>query len=256
MTGSSEKIEEALAALREAMSRVVREEQLRDQLTGLGNDQALTEWIKTQIDQQKPFWIAFLEVDRFKEINDAFGYTNADTLLQKIAEQLTLASSFFPNGVVPFRAHGDEFFLAGPLLAGDEDEVASALDHVKATIGRMKVRVLQVERLMQCTVSVGWTTSRDEAKGGQRGLRHNLELATSAAKHRGRDRVVRYGDDLLKSEVVSVRGDCGKCGSSFAASIPRGALAAEPTLYCPNCGASRPRPPIVPPAAAQAEQDI
>lgn len=52
---------------------------------------------------------------RFKEINDIFGYTNADTLLKRIAEQLT-TSSFFPHGVAAFRAHGDEFYLAGALL--------------------------------------------------------------------------------------------------------------------------------------------
>ena len=120
MTSSAEKIDEALRALREVVAEVVRDEQLRDQLTKLGNDHALTEWIKTTMARQTPFWIAFLEVDRFKEINDVFGYTNADTLLKRIAEQLTTASSYFPQGVTAFRAHGDEFYLAGALVEDEE----------------------------------------------------------------------------------------------------------------------------------------
>lgn len=246
MTSSHEKIDEALGALREVVSQVVREEQLRDQLTKLGNDHALTDWITVTMDRQVPFWIAFLEVDRFKEINDIFGYTNADTLLKRIAEQLTTASSFFPHGVAAFRAHGDEFYLARALVDGEEDEIAAALDLVRASIGQMRIRVEGAPRLMSCTMSVGWTTSREQARGGERGLRHNLEVATAAAKHRGRDRVLRYSDDLHKADVISLR-----------ATIPRSALSADGKVRCPNCGEPGERPAIASPGATpQPHPDI
>ncbi len=256
MTASSERIDEALSSLRRVVSEVVRSEQLRDQLTGLGNDHALTEWIQARMTERDAFWIAFFEVDRFKEINDEFGYANADTLLQRIAEQLKIAASFFPNGVVPFRAHGDEFFLAGPLERAADAEIAGTLEHVKTSIGQMKVRVRDKPRPMVCTMSVGWTTSRDQAQGGERGLRHNLELATSEAKHLGRNRVVRYTDHLRKAEVVNLRRNCARCACSFSATIPRSALASDGRLHCPNCGDTMERPPVAPPAMPQSEPEI
>lgn len=257
MKDSSEPIEEALEALRAAVGQVVREEQLRDQLTGLGNDHALTEWIKGAIEQQAPFWIAFLEVDRFKEINDRYGYTNADTLLQKIAEQLTNAASYFPSGIVGFRAHGDEFYLVGSHQPDDDlADTESALNHIRESIGRMKVKVGGIDQPMSCTISVGWTISAEGAQEGERGLRHNLELATSAAKHRGRDQVVRFEASLTKADIVSLRSDCSKCHSSYSVSIPRTALTEEATLHCPNCGETRERPPVPEPKAEKDEPEI
>jgi diguanylate cyclase (GGDEF)-like protein len=257
VTDPSEPIEEALEALRSAVGRVVREEQLRDQLTGLGNDQALTEWIKGAIEQQDPFWTAFLEVDRFKEINDRYGYTNADTLLQKIAEQLSNAASYFPSGIVAFRAHGDEFYLVGRHLP-DEDvaDTESALNHIRESVGRMRVKVRGVDAPMSCTISVGWTTSADGAHEGERGLRHNLELATSAAKLRGRNQVVRFNASLSKNDVVSLRSDCSACHSSYSVSIPRSALTEAATLHCPNCGQTSERPPVPEPKIEKEEPEI
>lgn len=255
MTDSTAQIDDALEALRTAIVRVVRDEQLRDRLTGLGNDQALSEWIKEVIHEKRPFWIAFVEVDRFKETNDRFGYTNADILLEKIAEQLKLAATYFPHGLAAFRAHGDEFYLAGPLAADDPKDVAEALDHVRASIGRMKVRTAKPDDTMQCTVSVGWT-SEAEARGGEREVRHTLELATAAAKHQGRDRVVRFTADLAKQDLVSLRSDCPKCHASYSVSVPRTRLAAVAKLYCPNCGEPRDRPHVPVPAVAKPGQEI
>lgn len=243
MTDSSAQIDEALEALRTAIVRVVRDEQLRDRLTGLGNDQALSEWIKEVIHERRPFWIAFIEVDHFKETNDRFGYTNADILLEKIAEQLKLAATYFPQGLAAFRAHGDEFYLAGPLAADGLTDVPGALDHVRASIGRMKVRTAKPEDTMRCTVSIGWT-SEAEARGGEREVRHKLELATAAAKHEGRDRVVRFTADLAKLDLVSLRSDCPKCHTSYSMSVPRSQLGGTAKLHCPNCGDPRDRPHV------------
>ena len=88
-------IEAALEQLRGVIRSTVRAEQLVDQLTKLSNDDALNEWIQQQLVSAANFWLAFVEVDRFKSVNDEFGYDDADELLRQIAGQLTNAATSF-----------------------------------------------------------------------------------------------------------------------------------------------------------------
>lgn len=59
-------IEQALTALQKAVETTIRAEQLRDRLTGLGNDDALTELLKSSIEKTisagAVFWVAFQRV--------------------------------------------------------------------------------------------------------------------------------------------------------------------------------------------------
>ncbi|MGC4067957.1 MAG: GGDEF domain-containing protein [Polyangiaceae bacterium] len=81
MTPHNRTLDAALDELRRQIEALVREEQLRDQLTGLGNAQALSETLKTALESDVSFWLAFLDVDYFKRINDKYGYQLADGLL-------------------------------------------------------------------------------------------------------------------------------------------------------------------------------
>jgi diguanylate cyclase (GGDEF)-like protein len=85
-------VDEALDSLRSAVEATVRAEQLRDQLTGLANDLALTQRIEAGIQKRERFWIAFVEIDFFKRVNDEFGYDLADGLLKEVGRQLTNSS--------------------------------------------------------------------------------------------------------------------------------------------------------------------
>lgn len=74
----------------------------------------MKEWLDEQIEEGTPFFIGFLEVDRFKAVNDKFGYQNADEFLRKLAEVLSSSAQEHATlECVAFRAHGDEFYLAG-----------------------------------------------------------------------------------------------------------------------------------------------
>jgi len=111
---SEERVNQALEELRHAIRARVDAERLRDGLTDLGSDQALTAWLDDSIDEGNDFWIGFLEVDRFKSINDKFGYQDADEFLKALASVLKEVAADRPGQqCVAFRAHGDEFFLGG-----------------------------------------------------------------------------------------------------------------------------------------------
>lgn len=236
-------IEAALEQLREVLRRTVRAEQLVDQLTKLNNDDALNEWIQSQIEAGNDFWLAFVEVDRFKSVNDEFGYDDADELLRRIAKQLkNAAANFFLKPATAFRAHGDEFFIAG---AGNADGVPDAIDQVRTSIAALRVKAERGAKPMQCTVSIGWATSADAQVSGKdltkRSLRAIVETAVAEAK-RERNRVVRYGSHMDKHLTREGRADCGACRSRFTITIivedDRSSA-----LQCPNCGKEVERPP-------------
>ena len=171
MNRHREKLDAALDVLRREVEAVVREEQIRDQLTGLPNGFALSELLQSRIESNQEFWCAFVEVDYFKRINDQFSYEVADGLLQKIAKRLKAFEDYI-SGTIPIRAHGDEFYLFGPLTGeGIEERIHAALDRVREEISGISVPTEHGE--MRCTVSVGWLTSRD---GGDDVLTERLVL--------------------------------------------------------------------------------
>lgn len=237
----SPKLDEALDEVRRQIEALVREEQLRDQLTGLANSLALSEWLESATEGGEAYWCALVEVDYFKRINDRFTYALADELLKRIAKRLEAFEDYVPR-TLPVRAHGDEFYLVGRLV-GPPEVIEEALDRVRGEIGSVQV---PTERgSMQCTVSIGWMTTAD---GGPevvtaRSVLQMVEAAAAAAKIGGRNRVIRYTPEVKKSRRASLRDDCSACRASFTVEIPTDTTHNGP-LRCPNCGGELPRPEI------------
>lgn len=261
---TSPRIEEALKELERLFRDAIRAEQLVDGLTGLPNSPALDQCLATaldkNVDKTKGFWVAMVEIDYFKRVNDEFGYQRADSLLKEIAQQLQNGRAFFPESATAFRAHGDEFFLFGPLATTSSDAITKGLEQIRGSISLASVPVSTKEAgsapraagPMRCTVSIGWTTSA-EASGGVRGLYDELERAVSFAKRKGRDRVVRFDKSMSAGAVITVRETCNKCESAYTCDSPRDRRL-EDQLYCPNCGDRKDRPP--PPKTAPPPADI
>lgn len=251
MPSSEVSIENALSALRLAIKHELRAERLRDSLTQLGNGEALNEWLQEQIDSQSPFWIAFFEVDRFKSVNDQFGYPNANQLLKKIAEHLNgNAKDYFISEINAFRAHGDEFFLAGHINDSSitPEDLHHALDQTRASISaiRLPIRKNGLQSAMHCTVSVGWMLSEDslaaEPNTGltPQGVIDKLQQAVARAKQ-DRNCVVRFDPSHSDAPTADGRQDCKSCKAKFSITIPQSRLQ-HGELSCPNCGAQLERP--------------
>jgi diguanylate cyclase (GGDEF)-like protein len=246
-------IENQLEQLRAAILAVVRREQRVDRLTGLANDEALNEWIAERIEDEDPFWLAFVEVDHFKAINQKYEYENADRMLERVAAQLrNAAENFFSPSATPFRAHGDEFFLGGSwdkARDAEEKHVLEGLDHLRSAIAAHRVEARDAagsnSGTMRCTVSIGWATSSDatlpEEPLKRQRLRACLEDAVAEAKWRRRNNVVRYEPSMSKRSGLDGRSDCDSCGTWFTVIIPSNHKE-QGDLHCPNCGRSVTRP--------------
>lgn len=188
-SSSADPIELALAQLHAAVREQLRSEQLTDRLTRLPNNEALSEWLEEKVESGEDFWIAFVEIDRFKSVNDEFGYESANEFLRRLAARLSAASrDYFAAGVLAFRAHGDEFYLAGPVasVGALQEELAAKLEHVRSDIAQIQVAVENAGRPLRCTVSIGWLFSADSRATSdgctQPAVRRQLEIAVSEAK--------------------------------------------------------------------------
>ncbi|MFA5215661.1 putative bifunctional diguanylate cyclase/phosphodiesterase [Sulfuricurvum sp.] len=81
-----------------------------DPLTNLPNRLSLIETLtqKTSTTQRDPFALFFLDLDRFKEINDSYGHRFGDTLLIRMTH---LLQTVFPPDTFIVRTGGDEFVM-------------------------------------------------------------------------------------------------------------------------------------------------
>ena len=96
-----------------------------DTLTGLPNRAALVPWIQQAIVQARasgaPLAVLLLDVDRFKQINDALGHTFGDVVLCRVAARLRAA---VPADGLVARLGGDEFAVC---LLGASVDAARAV---------------------------------------------------------------------------------------------------------------------------------
>ncbi|MCG2600782.1 MAG: GGDEF domain-containing protein, partial [Achromobacter sp.] len=107
----------------------LRYQATHDYLTGLPNRRQCMDTLSTAIAEAEQALAAqgptlavlFLDLDRFKEVNDAFGHAEGDLLLCDVAERLR---KFLTPAIFCARVGGDEFLL---VLRGTNERAAEAL---------------------------------------------------------------------------------------------------------------------------------
>ncbi|MBZ9540335.1 bifunctional diguanylate cyclase/phosphodiesterase [Modicisalibacter tunisiensis] len=98
--------------IKQRQIRRVRRESTYDALTNLYNRQAMLAALDERIRDDEPFTAIYIDLNGFKEINDAFGHAQGDTLLRLFAARLRESAGRQP---AVGRMGGDEFLiLCGP----------------------------------------------------------------------------------------------------------------------------------------------
>lgn len=155
----------------------------RDALTGLPNRMLLSDRLAGAIRaagrRRGQLAVLFLDLDRFKQVNDSLGHGAGDRLLRVVAKRL--AESVRGSDTVS-RQGGDEFVVLLSELHGREDAAAVA-DKILAAVSepsRIGVQELHV------TASIGIAVYPDDGEDAETLLK-NADIAMYYAKDRGRN---------------------------------------------------------------------
>jgi len=155
-----------------------------DQLTGLPNRRMfydrLDQEMKKSSRSGRPMALMFLDLDRFKEVNDSMGHDAGDQLLKEAAQRLR---SCVRNSDTVARLGGDEFTV----IMGELDELGS-VERVARDILAKLVDPFQLGlETAYVSASIGITLFPADASDMQVLLR-NADQAMYEAKHQGRNR--------------------------------------------------------------------
>ncbi|MEL7345700.1 MAG: diguanylate cyclase, partial [Pseudomonadota bacterium] len=99
--------EQALEQAREKLAYAAT----HDALTGLNNRAAFLDIAQEVLDADRSLGLAYVDLDRFKQINDTMGHAAGDAVLCHVADAIRAACS---DGTFACRLGGDEFLLASP----------------------------------------------------------------------------------------------------------------------------------------------
>ncbi len=191
-----------LASYRLMASREAAQEQVQflayyDQLTGLPNrtllHNRLTSALKAARLAHKKVAVLFLDLDRFKNINDSLGHSVGDLLLEEVAHRL---KQYIRDKDTVGRVGGDEFLIA---LSGldSADEAAVIAERI---LKGMTVHFSRQGHLFNISCSVGISMSPEHGSDAET-LIKNADAAMYCAKESGRNRL-RFFADQMNADVT------------------------------------------------------
>ncbi len=166
---------------------------LYDALTGLPNRAELTTRLREMVAAGGPVAVLFLDLDRFKVVNDSLGHHAGDLVLKEAAGRLRRA---LPEGAMAARFGGDEFVVAWPGMS-DEAEAAAVAARLGAAVAT-PIEVDGSQLLLTASVGVVVAEGRDASPSG---LLRDADAAMYLAKERGRDRVELFTTSIRTTAV-------------------------------------------------------
>jgi diguanylate cyclase (GGDEF)-like protein len=192
----------ALAIVRNVTGRKEYEDRVYDlayydQLTGLPNrqlfQQSLDEAIKKAERRANPFAILFVDLDRFKRINDTLGHSMGDALLRSVADRLRecTGADEKDSGVEIARLGGDEFVV---MLGGMDCAFSASAMADKVVTSLSRPMECEGHRLV-VTPSIGITMYPQDGNSSE-SLLMNADSAMYRAKSAGRNTHKFYSDTM------------------------------------------------------------
>jgi len=182
----------SLANLR--LRETLRDQSIRDALTGLFNRRFMEESLDRELQRaarkKRSLAVLFLDLDHFKRFNDTFGHDAGDAVLRRMAE---VFREHFRGDDVVCRYGGEEFAIILP--ESNATDAARRADLLRAEARKIEIRH-QGQRLNTVTFSVGVASFPENGATGEEILRA-ADQSLYQSKADGRDRVTVAAPQIL-----------------------------------------------------------
>jgi diguanylate cyclase len=179
------KYQELITGLRRLERALATAESGLDPLTGLRSRQGMRDDLMREICRflrtRKPFCVALMDIDYFKNVNDTYGHDNGDKVLLGV-------SNYISRSVRPFdeawRWGGEEILLC--LKEVDFRTGKSVLERIRAGLERLPIKLINGKEIT-VTASFGIVVVDDESTVDS--LLAKVDKALYGAKTGGRNRI-------------------------------------------------------------------
>jgi diguanylate cyclase (GGDEF)-like protein len=184
----------ATASQRDRLQRVLSHEVAHDSLTGLANRASVLAHIEGALHRGQRAGtltaLLFIDLDRFKAVNDKLGHRAGDEVLREMARRMRESVR---EGDTVGRLGGDEFVVLLELLRCETE----AIDLADRIVGSMSTPFTVGGVSISCGASVGIAYSMDAGTDAPQ-LLHEADVASYRAKAAGRGRYQVFGDALRR----------------------------------------------------------
>lgn len=173
----------------------------RDPLTGLPNRTLLLETIAVTIQRSRVykqnFSLIFIDLDRFKNINDSLGHALGDQFLARIARIL---ERFVGDKGTVARLGGDEFVI----LADTVQSPDQAADFVDKLLIHLNVPIQLNEHTIHPAASIGISLYPEDGNSAEDLIRH-ADIAMYSAKAAGSNQWAFFKQQMTERAAVRLR---------------------------------------------------
>jgi diguanylate cyclase (GGDEF)-like protein len=161
----------------------------------LGPDSELAEYERRALSNAARHWLAVVDIDHFKRVNDQYGHLIGDEVLLLVAQLMRRA---LRHGDRIYRFGGEEFVVL--LRCPNSDAARVAFERL-----RKQISAHDFPQVGHLTVSIGYTAIDADDTPGLAFER--ADKALYKAKKDGRDRTVAHTDLALRGTADTPRGE-------------------------------------------------
>lgn len=185
---------------RKRAEEVIAFQAFHDLLTGLPNRTLFLDRLELSITQanrrNQRLGVMFLDIDRFKLINDTYGHPEGDLLLKEFAQRVRQC---LRSGDTLARQGGDEFTVLLPDINSAEDVVTIA----KKMLVELKRPFTVAERDFLATASIGIAVYPEDGDTPEELIR-NADIAMYQTKAQGKDGYVEFQASMNTHHVERI----------------------------------------------------
>jgi diguanylate cyclase (GGDEF)-like protein/PAS domain S-box-containing protein len=170
-----------------------------DSLTGLGNRSFFNDELERELmismQHESNLAVLFIDLDRFKLVNDSFGHASGDELLLELARRFKTTSR---KGDVVSRFSGDEFVVLCPNVRDLDHAVELASEYSKVTGAPFRLSTGR-SVVVTCSVGVAYVVQGDQTA---QDILQQADTAMFKAKNSGRSRIEVFDESLRVNSVA------------------------------------------------------